>query len=216
MEQQRDDDLQSLQRRVELLEAENQRLRERMEPILGPYNPCFDPPKFARILAKRLVWIMLPVYLLGFGLPFGGKYVQRFVPPMSIGGLPLIDTATSRRHPGIGIGVIGAGGLGLGVIGIGGLGAGVIAIGGGAIGLIAVGGGSIGLVAIGGGAVGWIALGGGAAGRWVLAQRGAGKYVLALNRQDDQAVEFFCRYFPALRAACTRPMEVIPLEKSET
>ncbi len=212
MEQQQDD-LESLQRRVELLEAENRRLREQMEPFLGPYNPCFDPHKFARLLTRRLAWIMLPVYLLGFGLPFGGAYVQRFVPPMSIGGLPLLGTGTSRRHPGVGIGVIGAGGLGVGIIGMGGFGAGVIAIGGGAIGIVAVGGGSFGLVAIGGGAVGWIGVGGAAAGRWALAQRGAGKYVLALNRQDDQAVEFFCRCFPALREACTRPMEVIPLEK---
>jgi hypothetical protein len=37
--------------------------------------------------------------------------------------------------------------------------------------------------------------------------------VLAVNRQDDEAIEFFCRFLPGLRAAVTRPMPVIPMQK---
>ena len=61
--------------------------------------------------------------------------------------------------------------------------------------------------------MGYIAVGGGACGKYALGQRGAGRYVLALNRQDDEAIEFFSRYFPRLREACTRPMPVIPVPK---
>jgi hypothetical protein len=157
---------------------------------------------------------MLPLYLTAsLAMPLAVA-ARKFLPRMDIAGIPLADFAgVGTRHPGLGFGIIAVGGLGIGIIGFGGLGIGIVAVGGGAIGIIAVGGGSIGVVALGGGTLGYIAIGGGACGYYALGQRGAGKYVLALNRQDDQAIEFFCRYFAKLREACTRPMPVIPVQK---
>jgi hypothetical protein len=209
------DELDALRRRIELLEEDNQRLREKLEPILGPDNPCFDARKFQLALGKTIAWISVPAYCLMFLVMFVPvPAVRKYLPNMRVLGLPLIDAAgISTRHPGIGLGIIAFGGAGIGVIGVGGLGVGIIAAGGGAIGLVAIGGGALGLIAVGGGACGLIAIGGGAAGYYALGQRGAGKYVLAVNRQDDQAIELFGRWFPALRAACTRPMPVIPVHK---
>ncbi len=65
--------------------------------------------------------------------------------------------------------------------------------------MIACGGGAIGLIAVGGGALGYVAIGGGAWGVYVLAGDGPGRYVLSRNRQDQKAVEFFCRYLPRFR-----------------
>jgi hypothetical protein len=208
------DELEQLKRRLDLLEDENQRLKAKMEPLFGPDNPSFDPIKFQRALAKPMLLVMLPIMLLAPLLVLGISLGRRVIPPMDVLGFPLIDFAgIGTRHPGVGIGVIGVGGAGIGVIGIGGLGVGIIALGGGSIGLLAVGGGSLGLIAVGGGACGYIAIGGGACGYYALGQRAQGKYVLALNRQDDEAIEFFCRFFPGLRAAVTRPMPVIPVQR---
>ena len=215
---QRMDDFQDLQRRIERLEDENQRLREKLEPLLGgPENPCFDPRKFQRAYARIMLTVMLPLYLAAmFTVPLG-MAARRFLPRMTIAGIPLTDIAgIGTRHPGIGIGIVAAGGAGIGVVGFGGLGVGLVAVGGGAIGIVAFGGGSIGLIALGGGAVGYIAVGGGACGYYALGQRGYGKYVFALNRQDDEAIEFFCRYWPRLRDAVTRPMPVIPVTSTKT
>jgi hypothetical protein len=211
-----DDNLHDLRRRIELLEEDNQRLRERLEPILGrPENPCFDPRKFLRTLQRVLLVVLLPLYLGAALLVPLGVVARNYLSPMYVVGLPLIDFAgVGTRHPGLGIGVVGCGGLGIGLIGIGGLGVGVVALGGGAVGIVAIGGGSVGLIACGGGALGVVAIGGGACGKYALGQRGAGKYVLALNRQDDEAIEFFCRYYPRLRDAVTRPMPVIPVQKA--
>ncbi len=66
---------------------------------------------------------------------------------------------------------------------------------------------------MGGGAGGVFALGGGAAGKYVLAGNGVGKYVFSLKRQDAEAVAFWTRWMPRLRAAVTNPMPVIPVEK---
>jgi hypothetical protein len=202
-----------LRRRLELLEADNQRLREKLEPVLGPDNPCFDPRLFQRLLQRYLMVLMIPVYILPaltVLLPLASKS-KLGLPRMDILGVRLLDFGgAGTRHPGIGIGIVALGGVSVGVIGIGGVGTGIFAFGGGAVGVVAMGGGSLGLIAIGGGSVGLIAVGGGACGRYALGQRGAGKYVLALNRQDDEAIEFFCRYMPRLRNAVTRPMPVIP------
>ena len=127
-------------------------------------------------------------------------------------GLPVIATNGTPNLTGFaGIGVISIGGLAVGLVAFGGLAVGLVAFGGGAIGLIAIGGGAVGLIAIGGGALGLIALGGGSAGivafgggaggYYVLAGGGWGKHVLSAQRQDPQAVRFFCKYLPALRAA---------------
>ena len=209
------DDLPDLRRRIELLEDENRRLREKLEPLLGgPENPCFDPRKFQRSYQQVMLTVMLPLYLVAMlALPLG-VMSRRFLPPMSVAGMPLVDFAgIGTRHPGIGIGLIAGGGAAFGIIAFGGLGVGVVAVGGGAFGIVAMGGGSVGLIALGGGAFGVVAVGGGAVGYYALGQRAWGKYALGLNRQDDQAVEFFCRYLPKLRAACTRPMPVIPVPK---
>jgi hypothetical protein len=201
--------------RIERLEDENQRLRDKLEPLLGgPENPCFDAKKFQRLVARLMVLMMLPIYLVPLISIVPTAMLRSWLPPMYIAGVPLFDFAgIGTRHPGVGIGFIAFGGAGIGLLGIGGMGLGVVAIGGGSLGLVALGGGACGLIAIGGGAVGVVAVGGGACGYYALAQRGAGKHVLALNRQDDQAIEFFCRYFPRLREACTRPMPVIPVQK---
>jgi hypothetical protein len=207
-------ELEQLKRRLDLLEDENQRLKAKMEPMFGPDNPSFDPIKFQRALAKPLLLFMLPVCMLAPILAVGATMMRRMLPQTDVLGFPMIDVAgIGTRHPGVGIGVIGLGGAGIGVIGVGGLGLGIIAIGGGAIGIVAVGGGSLGLIAFGGGACGVIAIGGGAYGYYALGQRAQGKYVLALNRQDDEAIAFFCRFIPGLRASVTRPMPVIPMQK---
>ena len=213
---QRMDDVADLRQRIEWLEEENQRLRDKLEPILGgPENPCFDPKKFQRLLQRVLLLMMLPIYLVPLVSIVPTALMRIWLPALYIAGVPLFDFAgIGTRHPGVGIGIIAFGGAGIGLLGIGGMGLGVVAIGGGSLGLVALGGGACGLIAIGGGSVGVIAIGGGAAGYYALGQRGAGKYVLALNRQDDQAIEFFCRYFPRLREACTRPMPVIPVQKA--
>jgi hypothetical protein len=159
--------------------------------------------------------LILPIYLIPLVTLVPSMLLRNWLPSMYVAGVPLVDFAgQGTRHPGIGVGVVGFGGAGIGLLGIGGLGLGVVAIGGCSVGLIALGGGSIGLIAVGGGSCGLIALGGGACGYYALGQRGAGKHVLALNRQDDPAIEFFCRYLPRLREACTRPMPVIPVQKA--
>ncbi len=207
------DELSDLRRRLELLEMDNQRLREKLEPFVGPDNPCFDPAAFMRAMRRPMLLMLLPTMLIGLVVPlFTIRTVQRMVPHGTVLGIPIVDFAgIGTRHPGIGIGIVGIGGAGVGAIGIGGLGFGLIAIGGGSIGVIAFGGGSIGLIAFGGGSLGYIAVGGGACGYYALGQRGYGKHVLALNRQDDPAIEFFTRFFPGLRNAVTRPMPVIPM-----
>jgi hypothetical protein len=211
-----DNSVDNLRRRIERLEEENQRLRGKLEPLIGgPENPCFDAPKFQRLLARVLVLVMIPMYLVPLIAIFPTVLMRSWLPALHIAGVPLFDFAgIGTRHPGVGIGMVAFGGAGIGLVGIGGLGLGVVAMGGGSVGLIALGGGTCGVIAIGGGAVGVIAIGGGACGYYALGQRGAGKHVLALNRQDDQAIEFFCRYFPRLREACTRPMPVIPVQKT--
>jgi hypothetical protein len=209
------EEMDDLRRRVELLEDENRRLREKLEPLLGgPENPCFDPQKFQRGYQRVMLTVMLPLYVMAMlSIPLGVAS-RKFLPRMYVAGIPLMDFAgVGTRHPDIGIGVIAGGGAAFGILAFGGIGVGVIAVGGGAIGIVALGGGSAGIIAMGGGAVGVVAVGGGACGYYALGQRAYGKYALGLNRQDDEAVDFFCRYFPKLRAAVTRPMPVIPVPK---
>src|SRR2546430_4914129 len=88
-----DDAIADLRRRIELLEDENQRLRQKLEPLLGgPENPCFDPPKFQRLLQRYLLVLLLPVYLVAIVVPLG-VVGRRFLPPMNVAGLPLFDVA---------------------------------------------------------------------------------------------------------------------------
>ena len=209
-------ELAELRRRLELLEDDNARLRAKLEPMFGPDNPAFDPHLFMRKLG-RINLLMLPAFLLmGLAMPLLIS-ARQYVPNTPIGPLRFVDFAgLGTPHPGLGFGVIAFGGLSVGAIAMGGGAIGIVAFGGGAFGVVAIGGGAVGIFAFGGGAVGYIAIGGGAAGYYALGQKGAGKYVLALNRQDDQAIEFFCRYFPSLRAAVTRPMPVLPAKQPAT
>lgn len=50
-------------RRLEQLERENARLREKLEPLLGPDNPNFKPPVFMKVLSRTILLAMIPVWL---------------------------------------------------------------------------------------------------------------------------------------------------------
>jgi hypothetical protein len=208
-------DVESLARRIDQLERENERLKKKVEPMFGPDNPWFDPHAFLRAVRRAVIVCTSPMYLaflaLGIAAPFL-KSVQGY----HIAGLPLVDFAgIMTRHPGFGLGIFAFGGAALGVVAMGGLGIGIIAVGGGSIGILAVGGGSFGLIAVGGGALGYIAVGGGAVGYYALGQNARGKYALGLNRQDLEAIAFFVPWVPGLRAAVTMPMPVIPLKQPD-
>jgi hypothetical protein len=212
-DQQRGQDLQeALLERVERLERENQRLRERLEPVLGPDNPCVDREAFSRAIMQLRVCFSLP-FCLFFLLPLA-RYSAVLSPITSIqiGPVRLLDIGgIGTWHPGFGLGVVAIGGVTVGLVAVGGLAVGVLAVGGGSIGLVACGGGSIGLIAVGGGACGYIAIGGGAWGYYALGQKARGRYVLSLTRQDQEAIDLFVRWVPGLRSAVTQPMPVIPL-----
>jgi hypothetical protein len=208
-------ELGDLRRRLDLLEEENQRLRAKLEPILGPDNPAFDTQRFNKALL-RVNLMMLPVFLM-IGIAAPAMIALRpYLPAGRVGPLPMFDVAgIGTRHPGVGIGVVAFGGFALGAVAVGGGALGILAVGGGAVGIVAIGGGAAGIIAYGGGAVGYIAVGNDATGYYALGQKGRGKYVLTLHRQDDAAIEFFCRWLPFLRAAVTRPMPVIPLPRPQ-
>ncbi len=57
--------------------------------------------------------------------------------------------------------------------------------------------------------------GGGATGYFAMGQKAHGKYALGLNRQGQEAIDFFRRYVPGLRNAMTNPMPVILLDRRE-
>jgi hypothetical protein len=105
------------------------------------------------------------------------------------------------------VGPISVGPLGFGVISVGGFGViafqgiGIVSIGGVGLGVIAVGGAACGVIAIGGAALGYVAIGGGAIGVYVLAGGGKGRYVFTRQRQDPEAVAFFCKWVPRLSTA---------------
>ena len=209
-------EIDDLRRRLDLLEDENQRLRAKLEPIFGPDNPSFDPQRFNRAI-QRINLMVMPFFLIiGIIAPLLILLRPKLPTGGGIGPLPLIDFGgMGTRHPGVALGVLSFGGLAIGAIAVGGGAIGIVALGGGALGIVAIGGGAAGLIAYGGGAAGYIAIGGGAVGYYALGQKAYGKHALGLNRQDDQALEFFCRMFPFLRAAVTRPMPVIPLPRAK-
>jgi hypothetical protein len=206
-------DIRALKQRIELLERENDRLRRKMEPLLGPDNPCFDTREFMRVMRRTLLVLMAPMYLMGL-MALVPLIAPRALSQIYLLSIPLLDFAgQSHGHPGIGLGWIAFGGVSAGALAIGGMSIGLIALGGGSIGVIAFGGGSLGIIAIGGGACGFIALGGGACGYYALGHKAAGRYALGINRQDPEAIAFFGPWIPGLRRAVTMPMPVIPLEE---
>jgi hypothetical protein len=131
-----------------------------------------------------------------------------------VAGIPVFSfLGQGGKVRGIGAGLISYGGVSVGAVAVGGFSLGLVAVGGCAVGVVAVGGGAVGVIAVGGGAVGVVAIGGGATGYFAMGQKARGTYALGLNRQDDEAVAFFRRYVPGLRAALTNPMPVILLDK---
>lgn len=209
--------IEELEQRLDLLERQNERLRRKLDPMLGPDNPAFDVQEFLRVMRRTTLLAMVPLWLMLALMPLAMvPAVGRTLRAIRIGPLPLVSIGLQGgRQPGPTVGVVALGGLAVGVVAVGGMSAGVIAFGGGAVGVFAIGGGSVGLIALGGGACGYIALGGGACGWYAMAQRGAGKFVLAVNRQDPEAIALFSRWVPGLRAAVTMPMPVLPLDRKK-
>jgi hypothetical protein len=202
----------ALLRRLEALERDNARLREKLEPLVGPDNPNFKPAEFMKVLRRTIVVALIPVWLGVFVMP-AIHYLAPGWKNARVGGIPVFSMAgKGGKAGGIGTGVIAFGGVSFGAVAIGGVGIGLIAVGGCAVGVIAFGGASVGVIAVGGGAVGVIAVGGGATGYFALGQKAHGKYVLGFNRQDEQAVAFFRRFVPGLSRALTNPMPVILLD----
>ncbi len=208
-------ELDELRLQLDLLERDNQRLRERLEPVLGADNPCFNPTLFRQILATRIMLLTMPAFLMLL-IPMIVALSRPTIPRWYLGNLPVIDLAGhASGFTGFGVGLISLGGLSVGAIAIGGGAIGILAVGGGAIGFVAIGGGAVGLIAVGGSAFGLIAVGGGVAGYYALGQQAWGKHVLCLKRQDPQAIEFFTKYMPSLKRALTTPMPVIPINKAD-
>jgi hypothetical protein len=208
-------DNEAILHRLEQLERENARLREKLEPLVGPDNPNFKPREFQRLLQRTILILMIPVWLAVMAVP-----AVSFLAPKwkmaRVGGVPVFSFAgQGGKVTGVGTGLISFGGLAFGAVAIGGMSVGLIVVGGCSIGVVAIGGGSVGIIAIGGGAFGVVAVGGSAVGYFALGQRGHGRYVLALNRQDDRAIAFFRRYVPGLNVALTNPIPVILLEPQQ-
>ncbi len=201
-----------LLRRIEQLERDNDRLREKIEPILGPDNPCFHPKIFLKVQQRAIALAMIPLWL-GIVSMVLLRYLTPSLTTLSIGEIPLFSFADGKVQ-GMGMGIISLGGVACGAIAIGGFSIGLIAFGGCAVGLVAVGGGAVGVIAVGGGAFGFVAVGGGATGYYAMGRTAHGKYRIGLNHQDQEAIDFFVRYVPGLRRAFTNPMPVIPLEAS--
>ena len=205
-------DSDAILRRLEQLERDNARLREKIEPVLGPDNPNFKPQVFLKVLNRTVLVAMIPLWL-GLGSMFFVNYVTPAIKTATVGGIPLFSFAgQGGKVRGIGIGLISYGGVAVGAVALGGVGVGLLAFGGCAFGVVAVGGGAFGLIAVGGGAFGIVAVGGGATGYFALGQKARGKYALGLNRQDQEAIDFFVKYVPGLRRAVTNPMPVILLD----
>ena len=90
----------------------------------------------------------------------------------------------------------------IGVIAIGCNTAGIVAIGYNTVGVIAIGCNTVGVVSIGGNAGGVVTIGWQVFGILALgySERSKGKYLFAPHRQDAEAVSFFTRWLPKLRA----------------
>ena len=206
----------ALLRRLEHLEWENARLREKLEPLIGADNPNFKPDEFMKVLRRTLLIAMIPVWLGVLSMP-AIDYLAPKWKVARIGGIPVFSMAgKGGKVSGVGAGIVSFGGVSVGAVAVGGVGIGLIAVGGCAVGVVAIGGASVGVIAVGGGSFGFIAVGGGATGYFAMGQKARGKYVLAFNRQDEQAIAFFRRYVPGLSRALTNPMPVILLDKPNT
>src|SRR5262245_13346209 len=108
-----------LQQRLELLERENARLRNRLGDVFGFDRPDFDVLQFQRTLQSYLLKIQMPVLLFSM-LALATSFLLRLPRIMVLDGFPLFDIGGMYSgHPGIGVGVVAAGGLAIGVLAIG-------------------------------------------------------------------------------------------------
>jgi hypothetical protein len=185
------DDTDAVLRRLELLERENARLREKIEPVFGPDNPNFKPQVFLKAV-NRVVLVAMLLMGLGIGSMFFVNYVTPGIKMATVGGIPVFSFAgQGGKVRGIGMGLISYGGASVGVLAVGGGAFGIVACGGCAIGVVAIGGAAFGFIAIGGGAVGFIAIGGGATGYYEIGQMAHGKYDIWLYLKYDVELELF-------------------------
>jgi hypothetical protein len=164
------DEIQDLQRRVEELENE----LERVKATAG------------RGVRRRSATTVLglPLYDIATG-PDPAKGEMR---GHACGVIAIGDIAT---------GVLAFGGYAQGLVAVGGAAVGGICIGGCALGVVlGIGGLAVGGIAIGGMAIGLVSMGGMAVGYYACGGDAAGKYLLTAQRQDPEAVEFFHRWMP--------------------
>ena len=114
-----------------------------------------------------------------------------------------MDTGAIYDGRAISYGVFAIGANLFGIIATGMNVAGVFTFGMNNCGFVAIGMNVVGVIAVGGNAVGIIAIGHGAFGLYSLSysERGRGKYLFAPHRQDPEAVTFFTRWLPKLKAA---------------
>jgi hypothetical protein len=208
-------DNEALLRRLEQLERDNARLREKLEPLVGPDNPNFKPQEFLKVLQRTIIVALIPVWVSVMTLP-ALHYLAPGWKNARVGGVPIFSMGgNGGKVRGVGMGVVSFGGVSVGAVAVGGMSIGLLAVGGCSAGVVAFGGASIGVIAVGGGACGVVAVGGGACGYFAIGQKARGKYVLAFNRQDEQAVAFFRRFIPGLSRALTNPIPVILLEPEQ-
>src|SRR5437762_2996255 len=87
-------ELEQMRQRLDLLERDNQRLRERLEPLTGPDNPCFDPVGFQRAFQRITLQLLLPLLLLPvLGPLLMIPKISGYLPHMRFGPVPLVDLA---------------------------------------------------------------------------------------------------------------------------
>ncbi|MCI2425328.1 hypothetical protein LM599_04940 [Candidatus Acetothermia bacterium] len=162
-----------------------------------------DKIKVQQIFTRYVMWMWVPLgilFLLMIINRIAGYDILSALNYLRIAGIPLVSTNATINFTGFaGVGLISVGGLAVGAVALGGAAVGLIAVGGAAVGMVAIGGGAMGLIAIGGGAVGLISVNYTGGSIYVLTGERKGWHVLRYNRQDEQAVSFFCRYLPRLR-----------------
>jgi hypothetical protein len=173
----------------------------------GTISNNLDQQKFGGIVTTAVWVLVLPLFVATFLVmeyvhPLIGSAMEGQPQPLVLG-LPLVVIGVGE------VGFIAFGPQSFGVISIFGAGlislggVGIVSFGGVAVGAVAIGGAACGLIAVGGAALGYVAVGGGACGIYVMAGGGKGRHVLDSRRQDPEAIRFFCKYVPRLRAAFT-------------
>lgn len=134
------------------------------------------------------------------GMPGASMMGWEYRSEAAIGSLPLIhvavglDPATGRKR--IARGVIAIGDIAVGGLALGGASFGLVTLGGLSVGVVSLGGFAMALLlAIGGAAIGGIAIGGGALGYYAMGGAAIGVHTVSGLGVDQQALEFFKRWF---------------------